>query len=100
MRYNEIIDLLTVTYTTDPLGNQIETETPRTIFANEFGVSSSEFYDAAAQGLKAEKQFEIYSFEYQNETKLTHEGEEYRIIRTQKNGEKMRLTCEKVLADG
>ncbi len=54
MRHNEVIDLLTVTYATDPLGNQIETEIPRTIFANEFGVSSSEFYDAAAQGLKPE----------------------------------------------
>ncbi len=100
MRHNDIINLLTVTTTTDELGNQIETETPREVFANELGVTSSEFYDAAAQGLKPEKRFEIYSFEYQDETKLTHEGTEYRIIRTQKNGEKLRLTCEKVIGDG
>ncbi|MCM3444378.1 hypothetical protein [Metabacillus halosaccharovorans] len=96
MRHDKVIYLLTTTITEDAIGNQIEQEVPRMVFANEFEVSSSEFYEASLQGLKAEKRFELYSFEYEDETKLMYNNEEYKVIRTQSKGEKVRITCQKV----
>lgn len=100
MRATEVIYLLTMTFIEDEIGNQIETYTERMVYANEMYVNSSEFYDAAVTGLKPEKQFEIYSWEYEGEKKLKHNNVIYSIIRTQKKGDKIRLICQKVLADG
>lgn len=99
MRHHDIIDLISVTIVEDELGNQIEQESSRQVFANQFEISTSEYYQAASQGLKAEKRFEIYTFEYQNESKFRYEGIEYQIIRTQIKGEKIRLTGEKVIGN-
>lgn len=99
MRYKEVINLLSVTIVEDDLGNQRQEETPRQVFANQWGVSTSEYYGASSQGLKPEKRFEIHSFEYQGESKLSHEGIEYRIIRTEVSGEKIRISCEKVIGN-
>lgn len=100
MRHDQVIYLLSVTVTEDEIGNQVETVTERMVFANELAVTSEEFYNAAATGLRPAKRFEIYSFEYQGEDRLKHDGVVYRIIRTEKRGEKIRLTCERVAADG
>jgi hypothetical protein len=99
MRYKEVIDLLSVTIVEDELGNQRQEEVPRQVFANQWGVSTKEYYEAAGQGLKPEKRFEIHTFEYQGESKLSHEGIEYRIIRTEEYGQKLRITCEKVIGN-
>jgi len=100
MRHNEAIYLISTTIVEDEIGNQIEHETERKVFANAFSVSQSEFYNAAVTGLRPSKSFEIYSFEYQNEDKLKHNGITYRIIRTETRGEKTRIICEGMAADG
>jgi len=99
MRYDQVIYLMSVTVTEDEIGNQIKTMTERMVFANELSVSSQEFYNAAVTGLRPTKRFEIHSFEYQGEDRLKHDGVMYRIIRTEKRGEKTRITCERVAAD-
>jgi len=99
MRHNQIIKLINVIITEDAIGNQIASTTERTVYANEYYVSQSEFYNAAVADLKPEKQFEIYSYEYQDEPKLDHDGKVYNVIRTEKRGDKTRLTCERIIAD-
>ena len=83
MRHNQIIKLITVTVTEDAIGNQIASTTERTVYANEFYVNQSEFYNASVAGLKPEKQFELYSYEYQGESKLKHDTDTYNITRRQ-----------------
>jgi mannose-6-phosphate isomerase class I len=100
MRFKDIIYLISVVITYDDIGNPVETTTERKVYANEFSVSSGEYYNAALTGLRPAKQFEIYSFEYQGEGKLKHNDITYNIIRTETKGEKTRLSCEKVAADG
>lgn len=100
MRHNQVIYLISAIITEDEIGNQIETLTERKVYANEFFISSSEFYNAAQTGLRPGKMFEVYSFEYVGESRLKHNGTTYRIIRTEARGEKTRLTCERVAADG
>ena len=99
MRHNQIIKLITVTVTEDSIGNQVALTTERTVYANEFYVNQSEFYNASVAGLKPEKQFELYSYEYQGEPKLKHDTDTYNIIRAEKRGDKIRLTCERIIAD-
>ena len=99
MRHNQIIKLINIITTEDAIGNQIASTTKRTVYANEYYVSQSEFYNAAVADLKPEKQFELYSYEYQGEPKLEHDGKVYNIIRTEKRGDKTRLTCERIIAD-
>jgi len=100
MRHNKVIYLPTVIYGEDEWGNEIEVPSWRKVYANEYSVSSSEFYNAAVTGLRPEIAFEIYSFEYDGEKKFEYGGEEYNIIRTQGKGEKIVLVGEKVAANG
>lgn len=100
MRHNTVIELIAVTIVEDEIGNRIETEIPRQVFANEMAVNQAEFYNASLAGLKPERMFEIYSFEYAGETKLSHNGIKYKIIRTETRGEKTRIICERVAGDG
>jgi hypothetical protein len=97
VRHNTVVFLISVTIIEDELGNQIEQETERKVFANEMTVSQGEYYNAAAAGLRPQKMFEVYSFEYQGEEKARHLETEYRIIRTETRGEKTRIICERVI---
>lgn len=100
MRHKDVIFLISTRIEEDEIGNQIPVESERQVFVNEMSVGQSEFYNAAAKGLRPQKMFEIYSFEYFDESKLRHNGIEYNIIRVQGKGEKTRLTCEKVIGNG
>ena len=100
MRFDAVIDLIAVTYTSDAIGQEVATKTPRTVFANEFGLSSSEFYDAGRSGLKAERQYQVRSCDYADETLMEVDGIEYTIIRPARRGEWTTLTCQRVVANG
>lgn len=100
MRHSEVVYLLDVTITEDELGNQIESSTERMVYANEMSVSATEFYGASATNLKVSKMFEIYSFEYQNEIQLRHDGLIYSVKRPDKRGDKIRITCERSVGNG
>ena len=97
MRHDSVIYLVSKTVQYDELGNAVEVESERMIYANEMSVSMKEFYEAGNKGIRPEKQFEIYSFEYEGESLLKHDDNDYKIIRTQKFGDKTRLICERVI---
>lgn len=99
LRHNDVIYLIFTSIIEDEIGNQIEQNIERKVYANEFSVSVTEYYNAAATGMRPSKSFEIYSFEYRGEEKLKHEGIIYRIIRVESRGEKTRITCERVVGD-
>jgi hypothetical protein len=101
LRHHEVIYLIPSHIERDEVGNEVEVdETPRKVYANEFSVSATEYYNAAVTGMRPSKSFEIYSFEYNGEEKLKHNDVTYRIIRAETRGEKTRITCERVLAYG
>jgi len=100
VRHNTVVFLIAVTIIEDELGNQIEQETERKVFANEMTVSQGEYYNAASAGLRPQKMFEVYTFEYQGEEKLRYNSVKYQIIRTETRGEKTRIICERVAGDG
>jgi SPP1 family predicted phage head-tail adaptor len=96
--FKDVVTLITVTNSTNDIGNTIETSTTRQVFANKKSIRQSEFYQAQATGLKPEIAFEIRSLDYNNESKLSYNNKTYIIIRTyQKNEDFMELICEGIV---
>ncbi|MGJ9381529.1 phage head closure protein [Salipaludibacillus sp. CF4.18] len=95
MLWRDTVDFLTVTYMENDMGDSIEAETSRTVFANKKSIRQSEFYQAAMTDLRPELMFEVRSEDYEDETKLKFNNKDYDIIRVfTKNGEITELTCQ------
>lgn len=101
-RLDKALNLISFTVIEDNVGNQIEVPTERLVFGEELYVGSNEFYNAAAQGVRPEKRYEVYTREYRGEIKVKCDNVTYRIIRTSpgKSSEKTWLFCERVAAVG
>lgn len=100
MRHKEIIYLVSITTKQDDIGNEDEIENTRKVYANQFAVSSAEFYSAGVGNLKPEKSFQIHTFEYEGEEALYFNDVKYKIIRTTERGDKTTLVCERVIGHG
>jgi SPP1 family predicted phage head-tail adaptor len=100
MLFSDVVDLITVTNGENDIGDTIETETPRQVFANKKSIRQSEFYQAAMTDLRPELMFEVRTIEYDEEPKLGYKGKTYNIIRTySKNGEITELICEGLVGE-
>jgi len=98
MLFRDVISLITVTTTENELGDTIEVSTERQVFADKQSVRQSEFYQAAATGLRPELMFVVRSIDYNQEPKLKHGDKTYTIIRTyDKDGELTELICQGVV---
>jgi SPP1 family predicted phage head-tail adaptor len=94
MLFRDVIDLISITNSENAIGDTIETETPRQVFANKKSIRQSEFYQAAMTDLRPELMFEVRTIEYEGEPKLKYNGKTYNIIRSySKNGEITELIC-------
>jgi SPP1 family predicted phage head-tail adaptor len=82
-------------FSENDIGDTIEfPSNPRQVFANRKSISQTEFYQAAATGLKPEIKFEVRTIEYQGERLLEFNNRDYTILRTyDKNGEITELVC-------
>lgn len=101
MRHSAVISLVTRRSGRDKLGNPTQPViTRRNVYANELSVSIKEFYEASVSGLKPEKQFEIYTFEYAGETEVEQNGVSYNITRVSAKGDKTRIICQRVVGNG
>lgn len=98
MRFDTVIELIAETFSVDGIGREVSEPSARRVFANEWSVSSREFYDAGRAGLMPERQYQVRSCEYAGERLLDADGERYEIIRTERRGEWTRLVCQRVTA--
>lgn len=101
MLFRDVVELLSYPTIKDDLGQDVETDpTSREVFANKRSIRQSEFYQAAVTSFRPDLMFEVRSGEYEDETRLRHEGTVYRIFRTySKNGEITELYCERSTGD-
>jgi SPP1 family predicted phage head-tail adaptor len=94
MLFRDVVDLITISNSENGIGDTIETETSRQVFANKKSIRQSEFYQAAMTDLRPELMFEVRTVEYEGEPKLNYDSKTYNIIRTySKNGEITELIC-------
>lgn len=97
--FNDELILIAVTYGSDGIGNQTETEERRAVLCNVDTIGRREFYEAATSDLNPEIVFTVNKYEYQKERYAEYEGVKYRIIREyllKDEFESIELTCERV----
>ena len=98
MLFKDVIKLISFATTDNSLGDVIETPIEREVFADKQSIRQSEFYQAAATGLRPELMFVVRSIDYNQEPKLKHGDKTYTIIRTyDKDGELIELICQGVV---
>ncbi len=95
--FKDIVTLISITTTTDEIGDIVEVENEREVFANKKSIKQSEYYQALSAGLKPEVTFTMHSFEYEAEKILKYNGKPYNIIRTFEKGDFIELICEAVV---
>ena len=101
MLFRDVIKLISVTVTENDMGDIIEAPVEREVFADKQSIRQSEFYQAAATGLRPELMLVVRSIDYNQEPKLKHGDKEYTIIRTyDTDGELTELVCQGVVNDG
>ena len=95
MLFRDVINLTSITQTENTMGDIIETPVKREVFADKQSIRQSEFYQAAATGLRPELMFVVRSIDYEQEPKLEYNNKTYNIIRTyEKDGELIELVCQ------
>jgi len=104
MTYDYEIDLISTTYQVDEIGDSVETETKRTVFAAVLTYRNKDYYEALSSGLKPSINFAINRHEYDGEETIEHEGKRYRIldvfpvnVRDESEFEAVSLLCEGVV---
>ncbi len=99
--FKDVIKLIAYTSGTNDRGNVIKTPVSRQVYAQKTSVRQSEFYQAAAQGLRAERMYIVRSADYNEETALQAGERVYKIIRAyDKDGEFTELVCQGMVSGG
>lgn len=94
-RWGETIDLVSVTREQNEIGDTIDVETSKRVYASRKSVRQSEFYQAMASGLKPELMFLISVFDYNNEKTVIYNGDRYSVIRAYvTESDHMEIVCE------
>lgn len=102
---DDVVTLISTSYTIDEYGNQIATDTPRTVFCKIRSVGRTEFYQASQDNMYPTIVVNISHYiDYQGEKALLHTDwtgveRRYEIIRTYRTGDSIELTCEEKVSD-
>ena len=91
----DVITLVTQTITTDKYGNEVATETEKTVFCEVDSISQAEFYAAANTELNPEYKFTIFFGDYEGEEVVVFNGARYSVYRTYRTGDNLELYAER-----
>lgn len=91
------IVLVSKTYESDNIGNQIAQRNVRKVFAQIGSITQKEFSVAGQMGLKTELKAVVWKFEYAGEEAVILNDTEYAIYRTYIIGDKIELYLTKEL---
>ena len=91
----DVITLITQTITTDKYGNEVATETERTVYCEVDSISQTEFYAAANTELNPEYRFTIFFGDYEGESLVKFNGARYSVYRTYRTGDDLELYAER-----
>ena len=97
---DDVIKLISKSYTVDEYGNQIAVDTERTVFCKVNSVVRTEFYNAAQANMHPNYVFTLSHYkDYMNEPEIkytdwTGTERRYLITRTYINGDRIDLTAE------
>lgn len=79
---DSLLTLISETFTKDAYGAEQPSSTRRDVYAKTKSVSRLEFFQGGRSGLNPEKQFTIFTGDYNGETICEYMGKTYAIYRT------------------
>lgn len=82
MDKSSVLFLVSKSYKTDNLNQQIAVEKKRSVFCNISSVSASEWFEAGRNGVKAEYRATMFAPDYEGEQVAELNGVRYGIYRT------------------
>lgn len=91
----DVITLITQTITTDKYGNEVATETEKTVYCEVDSVSQSEFFAAENTELNPEYRFTIFFGDYDGQSLVKFNGARYSVYRTYRTGDDLELYTER-----
>ena len=74
--------LIDVTYTTDSIGQKVESESSRTVYCNLRSVSRAEWKDAGEMGFKPSLVATMFAYDFKGESMAEIDGKRYGVYRT------------------
>ncbi|MDR3136771.1 MAG: hypothetical protein LBU07_05095 [Coriobacteriales bacterium] len=103
MLWAKRIGLVSGKTTTDAVGNQIESDETREVFANVINITATErialTQEAGFKGLLDIRRFEVYEREYDFEPYVIYADKKYTVWAIQPKHEKVWLTCRRLISD-
>lgn len=95
MRPDTEVYLIAQTKATNDAGDPVKVETERRVFMERRDVRQSEYYQAAAAGMRAELLLVAWTPDYEGESILRIGSERYKVNRTyRKSARETELICE------
>lgn len=94
MMFKDVLNLISITTTVNAVGDSIEAESKKEVYADKQSIKRNEFYQAAATGLRPELMFIIRTIDYSQEPRLEYPVDSekyYTIIRIYEKGEFIEL---------
>ena len=98
MTFDYEATLISQTFTVDAYGDKVLSSVEKKILCSLSSISSSEFYQAHATGLRPEVKIIMWNFEYSGERKIKFEGHEYDVVRTySRNDDLIEITLQSLV---
>lgn len=94
MDKSDVIYLITQVQTKDSYGIFVTSETKRRVFCSADSVSQTEFFSAGLNGLKAQRKFTLFRFDYNDEEVIEFKGKRYTVYRTYEKDDDIELYTE------
>lgn len=91
----DVITLITQTITLDTYGNEVATETEKTVFCEVNSISQTEFFAAENTELNPEYKFTIFFGDYDGQALVKFNGARYSVYRTYRTGDNLELYTER-----
>ena len=82
MDRSAVISLISIVRTQDQYGVWRPTTSSRDVFCQVDSVTQREFFEAGRNGLNPEYKFTMFAGDYNNETIIEYNGEQYAVYRT------------------
>lgn len=82
MDRSNVINLISVTYQKDDIGQRIPQETKKSVFCNIQSISQNEFFEAGRNGLNPQYKVTMFRYDYGGEEIVELNGKRYGVYRT------------------
>ena len=91
----DVIKLITQTISTDTYGNEVATETEKTVFCEVDSITRTEFYAAANTEIQPDYKFTVFFGDYDGQVVIDYQDSRYTVYRTYRDGDYMELYAER-----